>query len=67
MNLKMIQLKNETKNSVLSITKTVKRLFNKLKENQKKLWKLNLTNREKHSISIHLYRLKDLGRLVPQI
>ena len=41
MSLNIIRPKNETEDSLLSVTKVVKRLLNKLMQNRKIFWNLN--------------------------
>ena len=59
----MIRPKIETEDLLISITKFVKHLLNKLIENQKKHWNLNLPNQEKHFISIHQLTVEKIGGL----
>ena len=57
----MIRPKNEPEDFLLSITKNVKRLVNKLIQNLKKHWTLKCPNHEKHFISTEQLGLKKKG------
>ena len=57
----MIPSENETGDSLLSSTKNVKRLINKLIGKRRKHWKLYSPKQKKYFFSNHQYQLKDLG------
>ena len=64
MNLNMIRPRNEKEDILLSITINCEQLFRQTHRKRKKLQKFSFTNQEKSFFSIHLYRLKDPGRMV---
>ena len=57
----MIKPKNEKEIYYFQLVKIVKRFLYKLIEKQKKHCNLNLTNPEKHFLSIHQFQKKDPG------
>ena len=63
MNLKMIRLKHETEDILLSIFENSDSLLNKLIQKLKKHLNSNLPNQGKHFISIHQLKLKKIGWL----
>ena len=61
MNLNMIQPKNETEELLLSITKKCETLIKKKHRKAEEIFDFKMTNQEKHFISIHQLKLKNIG------
>ena len=61
MNLNMIRPKNQTEGLLLSKTKMFNRLLNKHIEKLKKRWNLKRFNQNKRFISVHQFRLNEIG------
>ena len=61
MNSSMIRPKNKTEDLLLSIPKNCETLIEQTHRKAEETLKIKMTKQEKHFISIHEYRLKDLG------
>ena len=57
----MIRSENITEVFLLSMAKNCEMLIEQTHRKSNENWNLIFSNQEKHFLSIHLYRLKDLG------
>ena len=61
MNLNMIRPKNQTEDLLLSITKNCETLIQQTHTKPQEALEFKMSNQEKPFISIHRFRLKEIG------